>query len=199
MARRADNRPCQAESTSEPIHRKETIAPTESIFNRRLGKEQWHVMTDQPFDLVCVAERREMEREHLSLAAPSPVRGEQSQTENGCLSDLCSTPAGREQAHMKIWTDRALEVEDQPQATQPEEDDTFHEEPKRSARERKPRQMLVYDTIGQSSLQPHLTVNTVGTYNVPCSLFWGTPPHGSLTYLLYYGFTPYMQFTPLGY
>lgn len=48
---------------------------------------------------------------------------------------------------------------------------------RRSARERKPKSMFTYETLGQPSIQPQTALNTVAAYTLPYLPVWTTPYH----------------------
>lgn len=75
-----------------------------------------------------------------------------------------------------------------------------HPEVRRSARDRKPRQFLTYESLGEPSVQSHATVHSVAGHTAPYS-----PPHSLMSYFLpicmpyshpiLYSQTPYMPYT----
>lgn len=76
------------------------------------------------------------------------------------------------------------DVVDQP-LTPPEE----HTPVRRSTRERKPRQILTYESLGEPSVQPQVTVNSVVGHTAPYSPVVDSPHYTSAT-------RPFLQYVP---
>lgn len=72
---------------------------------------------------------------------------------------------------------------------------------RRSSRERRPRQLFTYETLGEPSMQPHTTVAAVTALTSPYIPAWTTPyltpPPTSFAPYASYPCTPYMYITPL--
>ncbi len=75
---------------------------------------------------------------------------------------------------------------------------------RRSTRERKPKRMFTYETLGQPSIQPQTTLNSVVAYTLPYLPVWATPypmPHSfqitPYTYTDINTFTPFTSTMPV--
>ena len=58
---------------------------------------------------------------------------------------------------------------------------------RRSTRERRPKQIYTYDTLGQPLIQPYLTINTLTAYPTTHIPVWGVPSYTTpITYSNFY-------------
>ncbi|KAG8000991.1 hypothetical protein GBF38_018384, partial [Nibea albiflora] len=141
---------------------------------RERGGCDHYLPTETHWDLASEREDRHVPvsgREERHVNAPA--------NENGCQRD--SQPAARPLAdspppEMDSEGDGLLV---------PNDDERFSPTPvtdtsrgvRRSARERRPRQLFTYQTLGDPSLQPRTTVNAATTLACPFIPAWPTPYH----------------------
>ncbi len=129
---------------------------------------------------------------------PASARGEQDQIQGSQERDTqsssqsmdepvhcaISSPRSEEDGEIEsLWMNDARDY--------PEEEDLVIT--RRSARERKPKRMFTYETLGQPSIQPQTTLNSVVAYTLPYLPVWATPypvPHS-------FQITPYTDINTL--
>ncbi|CAK6981103.1 Deleted in malignant brain tumors 1 protein%2C partial, partial [Scomber scombrus] len=74
---------------------------------------------------------------------------------------------------------------------QPNEEQATHPQTRKSTRERKPTQMLTYQTLGRPSYQPRPICNTVGAYGLSAVPTWEIQPY-PMTYHTPFQTPPYL-------